>query len=377
MDLDVLHVFPSFAPGGIQMRLKAITASLPQTWSHTVVALDGDYSAFDTPGWSSRVSPTAAALPQVSERGLVGRLRAIAQWLQRQNPDVLISNNWGAIEWGAATNFVRGLGHIHTESGFGSDEAFTLNPKRGWFRRIALQRSDSILLCSQTLVKIAREQWRLPEHKTQFLPDGIDLQRFCVDTATPMDLNLESGRVVIGCVAPLRAEKNLTALLEAFDQAWQRNHSLFLAVAGDGPEQSMLEAYAATLASSASIRFYGFLSHIERFFKAIDLCALSSDTEQLPNSVLQGMAMGLPIAAFAVGDIPLMTAPENRPYLPPRRDVAGLAAAFTALASDARKRDEVGAANKTKCASTYSQAQMAQAYKIVIEHALRRMRLAA
>ncbi|MEM7571018.1 MAG: glycosyltransferase family 4 protein, partial [Pseudomonadota bacterium] len=341
----------SYSPAGISQVRAAMSTIRPKRWPSNITALEG-------------------VLPEdLHTGGSFRRIGSIVRWLKARHPDVLITNNWGAMEWAAAANFVGKMGRIHTESGFGPDEAFKLNPKRGLFRRAALRRHDAVLLCSQTLVTIARESWKLSPSVATFVPDGIDIARFSPDGITPMDLQVPTDAVVIGCVAPLRAEKNLTALLNAFDLAWQADPSLHLAIAGDGPEADALKAHTAGLQSRAAIQFVGFVDHIETFLKAIDICALSSDTEQLPNAILQAMAMALPVAAFAVGDIAHMTAELNAPYLPARRDIEGLSKAFLALAEYEESRQRIGNANQEKCAEHYTQALMAERYKAAIERA--------
>ncbi|MEM9287536.1 MAG: glycosyltransferase family 4 protein [Pseudomonadota bacterium] len=369
MAVSLLHVFPSFAPGGIQMRLRTLAAGLDKPWQHQVVALDGDTSAFDAPGWPRSVSLAEPAFEMPAGAGLVARIKAMRAWLATVKTDLLITYNWGAIEWALAARFEKALPHLHSESGFGPDEAFSLNKKRSLFRRFVLPGSDGVLLCSQTLMAIAKTTWRLPEKRVHFVPDGIDLERFSKVNTQPISL-FEDGDVIVGCVAPLRGEKNLTALLRSFDAAWRENTGLRLAIAGDGAERSALEAAAAKLPSAQHIKFLGFLGDIERFYAGIDICALSSDTEQLPNSILQAMAMELPIAAFGVGDIPHMVADGNQRFLPERRDEAGLTKAIARLAAKPELREALGQSNQQKCAQTYGQAQMVAGYERHITQAL-------
>lgn len=370
----LLHVFPSFSAGGIQMRLATIVAGLPAHWMHDVLALNGDYSAFDGGQWPSHIARADIVAP--SSGNIFSRVVSIRQQVLAHNPDVLITNNWGAMEWAIAARLSSKIPHIHTESGFGPDEATTLNTKRSRIRRFVLPGAHAVLLCSQTLVEIARTQWHLPQARTLFVPDGIDLSRFGSENIAPMALAFKADvapKTIVGCVAPLRAEKNLTALLDAFEIAWQADQSLGLAIAGDGSERSDLEAHARGLPCADSILFTGFLSDIERFYASIDLCALSSDTEQLPNSILQAMAARRPIAAFGVGDVALMVAPENASYIVPRRDVAGLASAISTLAADPKLRAAVGTANGQHCQAHYGQAAMVAAYQSAIETVLRQV----
>lgn len=371
MSRTILHVFPSFAPGGIQMRLATVIAGLPSDWQHEVLALDGTYTAFEGRTWPGNVlkasaeASTAGSLPM--------RILSIRKALKAINPDILITNNWGSIEWAMAARTMRSLPFMHTESGFGPDEAFQLNAKRGAIRRFVLPGASAVLLCSQTLVKIAKEAWRLPGKRVHFVPDGIDIDRF--RAAEPMDLSFRADAsdqdvVVVGCVAPLRPEKNLTALLDAFHMATERHPGLRLAIAGDGSESARLHAHAAQLPCADKITFCGFLSDIERFYASVDMCALSSDTEQLPNSILQAMCAGLPIAAFDVGDIAMMVTPQNADFIVPRRDIAALSDAFLGLAYDAAKRAALGQANAQRCAADFGETGMVAAYKTHIDAAL-------
>ncbi|MCZ3230205.1 glycosyltransferase, partial [Acinetobacter baumannii] len=59
----------------------------------------------------------------------------------------------------------------------------------------------------------------------------------------------------------------------------------------------------------------GFLDRPYRFVGQFDIMALSSKSEQLPISVVEGMAAGLPIVSTPVGDVPRMVAAENAPFV--------------------------------------------------------------
>ncbi|MGD1955134.1 MAG: hypothetical protein ACFBZ9_07855, partial [Sphingomonadales bacterium] len=89
MAVSLLHVFPSFAPGGIQMRLRTLAAGLDKPWQHQVVALDGDTSAFDAPGWPTPASLAEPAFQLPAGAGLVARINATRAWLATLTPDLL------------------------------------------------------------------------------------------------------------------------------------------------------------------------------------------------------------------------------------------------------------------------------------------------
>jgi glycosyltransferase involved in cell wall biosynthesis len=106
----------------------------------------------------------------------------------------------------------------------------------------------------------------------------------------------------------------------------------------------------------------------------MDVFALSSDTEQMPNAVLQAMAAGLPVASTDVGDVRAITAPENHPYVTPLGDDAALARAIASLLRDPSLRRSLGRTNAAHVRTHFPMARMFQAYSDLFESALRRDR---
>lgn len=349
----LLHVFPSFATGGAQMRLVALANHFGSAFRHAVIALDGDLAC------RSRLAPELSvsfpALPRNSA-GLSARLRHARTLLSQLRPDVLITSNWGAIEWGAANLFPLAR-HIHTEDGFGVEEHGRQLTRRVLARRLVLRRS-AVVLPSRTLFGIAREVWRLPAAKLHYIPNGIDLRRFVPDTE-----RTGAAPIVIGCVAALRSEKNLARLLRATHRIAGR-WPLRLVIVGDGPERPAIQSLAAEL--SLNVDFVGEVGDTAPFYRRFDLFALSSDTEQMPLSVLEAMASGLAVVATDVGDIASMVAAENRPFISGRDDAA-LAESLRALIDVPQLRLAIGAANRQRAESDFDQMLMFRRYRALFD----------
>lgn len=345
----LLHVFPSFAAGGAQMRFVALANHFGRAYRHAVIALDGDL------GCRSRLSPELAiSFPPLENRGerLLGRLRRYRRMLFTLRPDILVTSNWGALEWGIA-NLLPVVPHIHTEDGFGRDERNHQFRRRILTRRLVLRRSV-VVLPSRTLLGIASKVWRLPEARLRYIPNGIDLHRFA-----PPSVPGQSRPPVIGCVAALRPEKNLARLLRAVHQV-AATRPVRLMIAGDGPERAALTALAQEL--SLAVDFLGEVADPAPLYRNFDVFALSSDTEQMPLSVLEAMASGLAVAAPDVGDIATMVAPENRPFIV-GRDAGELAAALSALLDVPEQRLAIGASNRRCAERDFDQALMFERYR--------------
>ncbi len=71
-------------------------------------------------------------------------------------------------------------------------------------------------------------------------------------------------------------------------------------VAGGGPEENSLRAFAAQLGIAESIIWVGTLPRLDTFFSAIDLFILTSEREEVPMMLLEAMHSGVPCACVAV-----------------------------------------------------------------------------
>ncbi|MFQ3623034.1 MAG: glycosyltransferase [Acetobacteraceae bacterium] len=352
----LLHVFPTFAVGGAQVRFAALANLWGGRFRHAVVALDGRTDCLE------RLSPGApvAVLPSPVTAGQgPGRFLAIRRFLSDLAPALLVTSNWGAIEWAAANLLPPRLPHLHTEDGFGPDEAHGQMPRRVWFRRLVL-RGSTLALPSLTLRRIAEESWRLPPARLHYIANGLDLSRFAAAGPLPA-LAIPGEGPVIGTVARLRAEKNLGRLIEACARLRERGLAFRLLIVGDGPEEDSLRRRARALGLADRTLFAGHHPDPAPLYRAMDVLALSSDTEQMPFSVLEAMASSLPVASTEVGDVRAMVAAANAPFVA-GRDAASLAGSLARLLEDEPLRRSLGAANRAKAEAEYDERVMAERY---------------
>lgn len=352
----LLHVFPTFATGGAQVRLASVLNHFGRRWRHAIIAMDGVLTCRERLDPGLDVTFPAVALPKGDTLGNLRRCRAV---LRELAPQTLVTANWGAIEW-AMANLVPLVRHVHVEDGLGPDEVAGQLPRRVWTRRLVLRRS-TVVLPSRVLERIALQTWRLPARRVRYIPNGVDLARF--GRPGPE----EDGPPVIGTVAALRAEKNLSRLLHAF-QIVRRDMPARLVIVGDGAERAGLEMLAASLGIAEDVRFAGHMQEPAGEYAGFDVFALSSDTEQMPLSVLEAMAAGLPVAATDVGDVRLMLAPGNAGFIV-ERDAPALAGALLGVLQSPDRGRGVGAANRARAEAEYSQTAMFAAWGVLFDGA--------
>lgn len=360
----LLHVLPSFGIGGIQVRLAQVISVLGPRYRHTIVPLDGVATCVD------RIRPgnLVTALPFAAGSGTsFAAIRQIRRILAEHEPDLLLTYNWGAIEWALANRHFPLSRHIHFEDGFGPEEADAQFRRRVLVRRFALANTKRVVVPSETLRRLALKEWRLNAQQILHIPNGIDVDAIrSAARAAPL-FERGPGEVYVGTIAPLRPEKNLGRLIRAVARA--DDERLRLVIAGDGTKRTELEREARAHLGERAL-FLGSVDQPARVLRQLDIFALSSDTEQMPMTILEASAMGLPIAAVAVGDVPAMVAPENRPFICDKQDETGLAGALHILARDEVLRRRLGALNERHVRAEYPLERMLGSYEAMLNEAM-------
>jgi glycosyltransferase involved in cell wall biosynthesis len=361
-----LHVFSTFAIGGPQKRFAQIANASNALFRHHVLATDGRYAAqeFLKPGINVDFMGT------VSRNGsLAIRIVRYCAQIRALRPALLVTNNWGAIEWAMAGLLSR-VPHIHIEDGFGPDEADRQLLRRVLFRRLALTRSFAVVVPSRTLMTIARTTWKTPLARLRYIPNGITINRSVGEQershGRSETLGISGHAPVVGWVGALRKEKNAERLLRAFARL---PADAILAVVGDGPERENIEGETRALGIADRVRLLGHRSGVEALLPLFDIFALSSDTEQMPLVILEAMAAGLPVASVDVGDVRATLAPENDPFVVERSEAA-LADALSRLMASPALRTRVGHANRARALEQYPLERMVNDYLTLFRDAV-------
>ena len=354
----LLHIFPTFGPGGTELRMASILNGLGEAFTHTIVPLNGQQGA------AERLDPNVAVefLRAPAGRGGLLYPMALRRIVLSARPDLLVTYNWGAIDAVLGCMVAPPCSMVHNECGFGPDEASTFKQRRIWTRRIALQRVFCTIVVSRMLHEVARTRFGLTEGKLRFIQTGVDTARFT--PARNQELRRQWGAddetVVFGFAGGLRGEKNLHLLLKAFREASLPNDVLVLI--GDGPDRGELEQLAVNLGIGDRVLFQGHASDISRMMPAFDVFVMSSRTEQTPNALLEAMACGLPVIATNVGDCAALVGASGAPFIVDSDDHAAYAGALQRLAESPDLRRALGADNRTRAVAEFSKDRMIQEY---------------
>jgi len=354
----LVHVFSTFAPGGPQVRTVDVMNRLGPRFRHTVLATNNDLRCRER---IAREVPVAfAEVDRPPGRGV--NRRALLRQLRALRPDLVLTYNWGAIDAVLVAGLARVSLVLHAEDGFGPDERSGQLARRKWARRAVLRLAEAVVVPSRNLERIAQETWWLPPRRVLYVANGIDVVRFSPGDGSALrrTFGIPEGALVVGSVMHLRSEKNPARCVRVFARGAPPGS--FLVLVGDGPEKPALEKLAAELGVAERVRFAGFFADPAPAYRAFDVFALSSDTEQMPMSLLEAMAVGLPVAATDVGDVKSIVASANAPHVVPSDDENAFASSLAMLAARADLRRALGDANRARCASHFSLEQQTNAY---------------
>ena len=171
-----------------------------------------------------------------------------------------------------------------------------------------------------------------PPEKLRINRTGIPLDEFpFIDRQPPSD---GKWRVVQAC--RLIPKKGVATSLRAFAIFKKDNPEAEFFIAGKGPLQPELEMLAAGLGIFKNVHFVGFLSQpkLRELYASSHLFLHPSETspnqdqEGVPNSILEGMATGLPVAGTRHGGIPEVVDHGRTGLLVPEEDHVALANAM-------------------------------------------------
>ncbi len=124
----------------------------------------------------------------------------------------------------------------------------------------------------------------------------------------------------------LEAIYGVDIAIRAFSRILQEFPGARLTIAGEGIERESLQRLVETLKLSKCVRFTGQLrnSDIAALYYDADLMLNASRVDNMPISILEGLACGLPVVSTAAGGIPDLVTDKTNALLAPVDDVEAL-----------------------------------------------------
>ncbi len=159
------------------------------------------------------------------------------------------------------------------------------------------------------------------------------------------ELDIDDSCVVVGIVANFRPEKAYDVFLDAAKQSAAESPNLHFVVIGQGPGETDFRRSVEAGAMSSRISVLGYRSDAAALMAAFDVFTLTSRHEGKPVSLMEAMALGLPVVATRAGGIPEAVEDQKNALLANVGDAHTIAAHYVRLAADHELRTSMGASS--------------------------------
>lgn len=150
-------------------------------------------------------------------------------------------------------------------------------------------------------------------------------------------LGLGAGTPLVITTGALVGHKDHATLVRSAQLAARRRPDLHWAIVGEGDLRGALEGLIRELALEGRVHLLGEVPDAVRLVAAADLFVMSSAMEGLGTSVLDAMALGIPVVGTSAGGIPELLAGGAGRLVPPG-DPAALADAVLAVLENPEAR---------------------------------------
>ncbi len=311
-----------------------------------------------------------------------GTIRA----LKKFKPDIIHAHTPFLAGWGAVLGKkILNVPLVGTHHTFFDDYLKHVKLDYPWGRKFSwnytvayYNRSDAVTTPSRALgTALTAHGLTSPIH---IIPNPTDTEFFIPVASTAHKENLKqqfhAGRHAIVYMGRVSYEKNIDQAIAAFAIASQELPDATFMIVGDGPERKKLEGEARELGCKNKVIFTGML-HGEELRNALwanDVFLTASQSENMPISIIEAMACGLPVAAVRARGIPDIVRDGENGLLAPPDHPELLARAIIEIFSPPDALHKKGNLSR-HFAEQYSKKNIAcsmlQLYKTVIENHLK------
>lgn len=275
--------------------------------------------------------------------------------------------------------FERGCHHCKLLPGGGGDNDLS---HKVWQRKKAMLKNHavSIVACSKWLAAEARKSGLLQGQPVVCIPNPIDTRLFCPgdkrQARMQVQLPLDKRIILFVCQRITNRNKGMDYLIDACNKLAERYPEMKANTA-----VALLGGHADEMADMLPFETLplGYESDAHRIvaiYRSADLFVLPSLSENLPNTIMESMACGVPCVGFKIGGIPEMIDHERNGYVAQYKDADDLAKGLRWVLDecDYEQASQEAVKKVTSCYSqhavavkyieTYSQALALKHYRI-------------
>ena len=237
--------------------------------------------------------------------------------------------------------------------------------------------AQAVIFNNRDAIPFAIRHEGVTQAQVLYIPNGVAAPEPSTAAARARvraELQTPESAPVVGTVARLHAAKNQLDLLRAFAVVRQRRPDAVLWLIGEGDQRAVLEKEALRLGLFNAMRLPGVRDDVEDVLSAMDVFALPSRWEGMPNALMEAMAAARPVVASNLDGIRELVVDGETGWLVPPGDVSALAVAILRGLEDPAMAARMGRAACERMRTHFSLEAMAAAYEKVYRGCLAQAR---
>jgi glycosyltransferase involved in cell wall biosynthesis len=180
-------------------------------------------------------------------------------------------------------------------------------PRGRWVaahHRLLAPFTAATVACAQSQERLLLAEG-VPRERLVCIPNGVpvaELRAAAGRGATRGRLGLPGDALVVLHVAHFRPEKNQAQTLATVAALRTRLVDVRAVFVGEGPEQDAVRAQARRIGAHWAV-FLGRRTDVAAVLAQADLLVLPSRADTMPMTILEALALGVPVVAYDVGDV--------------------------------------------------------------------------
>ncbi|MBQ8587907.1 MAG: glycosyltransferase [Clostridia bacterium] len=178
--------------------------------------------------------------------------------------------------------------------------------------------------------------------------------------------------ITVGLTARLEEVKNPLLFVRSAKILADKFPDVYFLLVGEGSLRSKVEEEAAPISDRFILT--GYISDIEKAYSAMDILTLTSDSEALSISILEGQSAGLPVISTDSGGPAEIITPGLNGLIVPTNNPKSLAAAAEELIRSPEMRRSFGEAGRERVMKKFTAEYMARKTEAIYEELAKSLR---
>lgn len=338
--MNIIHIMSGGDIGGAKTHIMSLVSQL--TKSNDVLLISLREGAFVREARAEGINVQA-----VDNSNILKSYGCIKRIIKKFNPDIIHLHGAKANLIGSMIKYnIPTVTTVHSD--YKSD--YLGNPLKqltfGNINAVSLRKIDFYQPVSDKMADVLIERGFNPQkiiriyNGMQFNPIGDNFDRISY-LKEKFDVYINDDTIVCALAARLTAIKDIETAILGFASAMKNNNNLVFLIAGTGEDLEKLQSLVAEIKIENNVHFCLWVDDMDKFFACTDINILSSLSEGLPYSVLEGAIQKCATITTNVGGLPeLIKHGENGVLFNPK-DINMLSDSISFLANNEKHREKL------------------------------------